>query len=56
MNRAVRFRGLANNRMQAPACGLAVLGRRIGRLPAAPDAERWADRNAEVKAEQMVRP
>lgn len=33
-----------NNRMQATAGGLGVLGSRVGRAPAAPDAERYTSR------------
>ena len=34
-----------NHRIQATAGGLAVLVRAVGRAPAAPDAERYADRS-----------
>jgi hypothetical protein len=35
--------GPANHRIQATACGAAVLDCRVGRSPAAPDAERYPD-------------
>jgi hypothetical protein len=43
MQRDAVFHQPANIRMQAPAGGAAVLSSRVGRAPAAPDAERWAD-------------
>jgi len=38
-----------NHRIQATGAS-AVLNRRVGRAPAAPDAERWADEPALGKA------
>jgi hypothetical protein len=45
---------VSNDRMQATAGGLAVLNNRVGRAPAAPDAERYAHKSGRLTEDYGV--